>query len=104
VVSRTWGAPPSANGGHQALRRVVQQVVLNTLLDRAGDEDALAEVRALSAMHLDLLRTRLSRMTGGSAADRAHRAAAVRDITRFFEGEDDPESRSRFTVIQLPWP
>ena len=104
VVSRTWGAPPSANGAHQALRRVVQQVVLNTLLDRAGDEGALAEVRALSAMHLDLARTRLSRMTGGSAADRAHRAAAVRDITRFFEGEDDPESRSRFTVIQLPWP
>ncbi|HEU5183791.1 MAG TPA: zinc-dependent metalloprotease [Gemmatimonadaceae bacterium] len=104
VVSRTWGAPALANAGHQALRRVVQQVVLNTLLDRAGDEDALAEVRALSAMHLDLLRTRLARMTGGSAADRAQRTAAVRDITRFFEGQDDPESRSRFTVIPLPWP
>ena len=104
VVSRSWGAPPSTNAGHQALRRAVRQVVLNTLLDRAGDQRALAEVRAMSALHLDLLRGRLSAMTGGSVADRAQRAAAVRQITRFFEGEDDPDTRSRFTVIPLPWP
>jgi hypothetical protein len=104
LVNRTWGATPSANGGHQALRRAVQQVVLNTLLDRAGDRRALAEVRSVAAMHLDLLKSRLSAMSGGSPADRAHRAAAVRDINRFFAGEDDPEARSRFTVIPLPWP
>ena len=104
VVNRTWGAAPSTNGGHQALRRAVQQVVLNTLLDRAGDRQAMAEVRSISAMHLDLLRTRLSGMTGGSSGDRAHRAAAIRDIARFFAGEDDPEARSRFRVIPLPWP
>jgi hypothetical protein len=55
-------------------------------------------------MHLDQLRTRLRAATGGSAADRAHRAAAVRAIERFFAGEDDPEQRSRFAVITLPWP
>ena len=104
VVNRSWGAPASANGGHQALRRAVRQVVLNTLLDRAGDQRALAEVRAMSAMHLDLLKNRLVAMTGGSVADRAQRAAAVRQITRFFEGEDDPDTRSRFPVIPLPWP
>jgi hypothetical protein len=82
----------------------VRQVVLNTLLDRAGDRQAMAEVRALSAMHLELLRTRLAGMTGGSVADRAQRTAAVRQITRFFEGEDNPEMRSRFAVIPLPWP
>ena len=104
LVNRTWGATPSANGGHQALRRAVQQVVLNALLDRAGDKQALAEVRSISAMHLDLLKNRLSAVAGGSPADRAHRAAAIRDINRFFAGEDDPEARSRFTVIPLPWP
>ena len=104
VVNRSWGAPPSTNAGHQALRRAVRQVVLNTLLDRAGDQRALAEVRAMSAMHLDLLKNRLSAMTGGSVADRAQRAEAVRQITRFFEGEDDPDARSRFPVIPLPWP
>ena len=104
LVNRTWGATPSANGGHQALRRAVQQVVLNTLLDRAGDKQAMAEVRSVCAMHLDLLKNRLSAASGGSPADRAHRAAAVRDINRFFAGEDDPEARSRFAVIPLPWP
>ena len=104
IVNRTWGAPASPNGGHQALRRAVRQVVLNTLLDRAGDRQAMAEVRALSALHLDLLRTRLSGMTGGSVADRAQRTAAIRQITRFFEGEDDRETRSRFAVVPLPWP
>lgn len=104
VLTRTWGAPASPDAGDQALRRVVQQVVLNTLLDRAGDDEALAEVRAIAAMHLDALRTRLRAVTGGSAADRAHRAAAVRAITRFFDGEDDPGTRSRYTVIPLPWP
>ena len=104
LVNRTWGAAPSANGGHQALRRAVQQVVLNTLLDRAGDKEALAEVRSICAMHLDLLKNRLSAGSGGSPADRAHRAAAIRDIDRFFAGEDDPGTRSRFTVIPLPWP
>lgn len=104
LVNRTWGAPPSANGGHQALRRAVQQVVLNTLLDRAGDKQALAEVRSICAMHLDALKSRLSAGSAGSPADRAHRAAAIRDINRFFAGEDDPEARSRFAVIPLPWP
>ena len=104
LVNRTWGAAASANGGHQALRRVVQQVVLNTLLDRAGDKEAMAEVRSICAMHLGLLKNRLSAAGGGSPADRAHRAAAIRDIDRFLAGEDDPATRSRFTVIPLPWP
>jgi len=104
VVDRTWGAAPAANAGHQALRRATQQVVLNTLLDRAGDTAALAEVRAVMEMHLAALRARLAGATAGSAADRAHRAKAVRDIARYFDGQDDPKTRSRFAVIPLPWP
>lgn len=104
VVDRTWGAAPLANAGHQAIRRAAQQVVLNTLLDRAGDTQALGEVRAIMEMHLAALKTRLAAPSTGSAGDRALRAKAVRDITRYFDGQDDPKSRSRFAVIPLPWP
>ena len=104
VIARTWGAPASSNAGAQALRRTVQRVVLNTLLDRAGDAQALPDVRATLEMHLDALRSRLAATSGGTAADRAHRAKAVRDIQRYFDGEDDPKTRSRFAVLPLPWP
>ena len=37
IVDRTWGAPASTDMHLQSLRRTVQRVVLNTMLDRAGD-------------------------------------------------------------------
>ena len=104
LVEKTWGAPASANANEQALRRAVQRVALNTMLDRAGDQRALGEVRALTELHLRALDTRLEGMTGGSAADQAQRLAARRDIERYFDGDDDPAKRSRFEVIPLPWP
>ncbi|MDX2182911.1 MAG: zinc-dependent metalloprotease [Gemmatimonadaceae bacterium] len=104
VVARTWGASPSADGHTQSLRRTVQRVVLNTLLDRAGDKAALPDVRAVCALQLEQLDARLATMSGGTPADRALRASARREIKRFFEGGDDPASRSRFRVIPLPWP
>ena len=104
VVNRTWGATASSTAGDQAMRRTVQQVVVNTLLDRAGDAQALAEVRAACEAHLSALKARVTGMAGGSAADRALRAKTVRDIDRYFSGQDDPKSRSRYPVIVLPWP
>src|SRR5688572_10134970 len=104
VVARTWGAAPVAEPNAQALRRTVQRVVLNTLLDRAGDQRALAEVRQAAEWRLQKLDERIANLSGGSPADRALRASARREIARFFEGSDDPAKRSRFTVIPLPWP
>lgn len=104
VVDRTWGAVPATNSGDQALRRTVQQVALNTMLDEAGDTQAMPEVRAIIEMQLDALKSRLQAATGGTAADRAIRTKAVRDITRYFAGQDDPKTRSRFAIIPLPWP
>ncbi|MGV3710302.1 MAG: zinc-dependent metalloprotease [Gemmatimonas sp.] len=103
VVDRTWGGAAAAKTGDQALRRTVQQVVLNTMLDRAGDAQTLPEVRAIVEMHLQALKTRAQGMTG-SAADRAVYTKAVRDINKYFDGSDDPKTRSRFAVIPLPWP
>jgi len=104
VIGRTWGAPVSANAGDQAMRRTVQQVVVNALLDRAGDAQSLAETRSVCELHLAALKKRVAAMTGGSAADVALRAKTVRDIDRYFAGQDDPKSRSRYPVIVLPWP
>lgn len=104
LVDRTWGAAPATNANEQALRRAVQRVALNTMLDRAGDRAALAEVRAIVEMQLGALDKRLAGASGGSAADQALREAARRDIARYFDGSDDPAKRSRFDVIPLPWP
>jgi hypothetical protein len=105
IVTRSWGAAPSTAPGDRALRRTVQRVVLNTLLDRAGDRQASPEVRAAMALHLEELADRLATAgSAGDAEDRAHRRQAARDIARFLDGSDDPATRSRFTVIPLPWP
>ena len=104
VVTRTWGAAPVAEPNAQALRRTVQRVVLNALLDLAGDQRALAEVRQAAEWQLRKLDERIAGMSGGSAADQALRASARREIARYIEGGDDPTKRSRFQVIPLPWP
>lgn len=104
VVERTWGAPVPSDPNEQAIQRAVQRVVLNTLLDRAGDRQALPDVRQVSALHLEQLAERIKGMTDGTLAERALRASALREIEAFFDGEDDPAQRSRFRVIPLPWP
>ena len=104
VVERAFAGAPPAEPNAAALKRVVQRVVINTLLDRAGDKDAIAAVRDGAELQLAKLDARLGAATGGSAADQALRGAGKRDIARYFEGGDDPAKRSRFTVIPLPWP
>jgi hypothetical protein len=106
IVDRTWGVAPSADMHMQSLRRTVQRVVLNTLLDRAGDKDALPDVRQVAEWHVSQLDRRLAATpaTSGSPADRALRASARREIAAYFAGDDEPASRSRFRVLPLPWP
>ncbi|MEP6764604.1 MAG: zinc-dependent metalloprotease, partial [Gemmatimonadaceae bacterium] len=104
VIERTWGAAAPVKASDASLRRTVQQVVVNTLLDRAGDSQALPEVRSVIEMHLEALKTRAAAMQGGTAPDRALRAKTIREITNYFTGKDDPKSRSRYAVIPLPWP
>lgn len=105
VVDRSWHSQTPRTPNEQALRRAVQRVVLNTMLDRAGDARTSADVRQVVAMHLRQLSERLAAMpAGGPPADQALRESAVREIEAFFDGEDDLTKRSRFTVIPLPWP
>jgi hypothetical protein len=108
LVGATWGPPGAAPsrdaGGDAVLRRVAQRAVLDGLLDLAGSPAAAAEVRAVTEHHLHLLRERLGRSPGGTAEERGHRAAARRDLDRYFDGRDDPARRPRPAPIPLPWP
>ncbi|MFM8566117.1 MAG: zinc-dependent metalloprotease [Gemmatimonadota bacterium] len=104
IIDRTWGAAPTADFHVQSLRRTVQRVVLNTLLDRAGDKAALPDVRAVTELQLKRLDAKLAATTGGLVPDRALRERARREIAAYFAGDDDPATRSRFPVIPFPWP
>jgi hypothetical protein len=104
LVNASWGAAPSSDRMHQALRRTVQRVALNTMLDLAGDPRTSAEARAVAASEVARLGARIEAMQGGSAEDQGHRALALKDIRRFADGEDDRASRPRFPVVPLPWP
>ncbi len=104
LVDASWGAAPASDRMHQALRRTVQRVALNTMLDLAGDARTSAEARAVAASEVARLGARIEAMQGGSAEDQGHRALALKDIRRFAAGEDDRASRPRFPVVPLPWP
>lgn len=105
ILERTWLAPTAQGPGALALQRVVRRVVLNTMLDRAGDARATADVRQVVALHLEMLAARLeSSAPSGNVANDALRATALREIEAFFDGEDVPASRTRYPVIALPWP
>jgi len=104
LVARSWGARRDASANDRLLRRTVQRVVLNSLLDLAGAANATPEVRSITEHQLTLLQSQLSGQSGGSVEEEAHRAMALRDIERYFAGDDAPSARSRFPVVPLPWP
>jgi hypothetical protein len=106
LIDATWTTSAGGPGesGDAALRRVAKRAVVDGLLDLAGKPEATAEVRAIAAHHLSVLRDGLARRAGGSAEEQGHRAAARRDIGLYFEGRDDPARRPRPEPIPLPWP
>ena len=106
LIAATWTAAGGVRGepGDAALRRVAQRAALDGLLDLAGSPSATAEVRGTAEHHLGLLRTRLANSPGTTAEDRGMRAAARRDIERYFDGRDDRAQRPRPEPIPLPWP
>lgn len=105
ILNRSWYAADAATPSQQALQRALRRVVLNTMLDRAGDARADADVRQVVAYHLDALRQRLQAQAPTPAiANQALKESALREIAQFFDGRDDPTKRTRYPVIALPWP
>jgi hypothetical protein len=101
LVSATWGGGPDATPRLAALRRVVQRVVLDRLMDLAADDRASPEVRADATAALSDLRTRLAAARGGDPAGRAHLLLARRDVSEFL---DRPEVRARRRPAPEPPP
>jgi hypothetical protein len=107
LIDATWATPEpprTPNPPDAALRRVAQRAVLDGMLDLAGSPAATAEVRAVTEHQLGWLLRRLTVATGGSSEELGHRAAARRDLERYFRGEDDRAARPRPAPIGLPWP
>jgi hypothetical protein len=105
ILRRTWLAEDAQGPSASSLQRVVRRVVLNTMLDRAGDARTTADVRQVVALHLEKLADQLESLEpSGNVANDALRAAAIREIEAFLDGEDVPANRTRYPVIALPWP
>jgi hypothetical protein len=104
VIERTWGSSGSSAPVDAAIRRATQRAAVDALLDLAGNPDATPAVRSVAGGQLAQLAARIGREPGSSAEDRAHRAAARRDVQLFMDGRDDRERRTRPSPIPLPWP
>jgi hypothetical protein len=104
LLASTWGMRRSLPAD-AALLRLAQRAALDGLLDLAGSTRATAPVRAVAERRLDALLGELAARLGGLDAEaEAHRAAARRDLERYFAGRDDPAKRPRPGPIALPWP
>jgi hypothetical protein len=94
MVDRTWGAPAAAQ--HAALQRVTQRVVVDELIDLAGDKNATVQARAGAEWGLRRIQRLLQQPAGRttSADAQAHRALALADVQRFLERREGPAPKS----------
>ena len=90
IVDRTWGAPAPAQ--HAALKRVVERVVADELIELARRSEATPEVRAAAEWGLRRIARQLAAPPPGRAAGdvAAHRQLAAADIERFLSRRDAP--------------
>lgn len=94
LVASTFGPLPS-DGYHAELARAVQRVVADRLVELAASARS-PQVRAIAALKLEELRSRLAQEgTGQAVAQRAHQRMLATDIGRFLEREYDPSRPSR---------
>ena len=94
IVDRTWGAPAAAP--HAALQRVTQRVVLDELIDLAGDRNATVQARAGAEWGLRRIQRLLQQPAArtASADAQAHRALALADVQRFLDRREGPAPKS----------
>ena len=84
LVGAVFGNPADESERRRAIRREVQQVVVDGLIDLAAAADSPA-VRAGAEYELAQLRERVSRASGAAPAARAHGAYLSARIGRFLE-------------------
>ena len=101
LISHTWKSPPSS-ARHAAIERVVDNVVLYRLMGLAAFEKTSPQVRAISALKLDELKSWLASQLDSTTdeSQKAHFFFAVSEIEAF---QKDP-SRVKLTVPLSPPP
>jgi len=92
LVAATWGAPTPSSVRLAALARATQRVVLDAMMNLAGNDASAPEVRGRALLALSELRGTLAALGPADPAARAHLQLARRDIAEFL---DRPEGRNR---------
>jgi hypothetical protein len=92
IIERTWGALPG--GSHASLRRVVQRVVVDELIDLAANADATVEARAAAEWGLHRISDVIRNMTALLPPEEAHQTLVREEIRRFMNREFDSAKRS----------
>jgi hypothetical protein len=93
VLERTWAAPTPREGA--VLRRVVQRVVVDQLIDLASDPDATVEVRGGAEWGLRWVFEQIQTQQPRLPEEEAHLQLTWADIDRFLNRRDGPTERSR---------
>jgi hypothetical protein len=96
IIAATWKTPASQNAYHRAVRRSVQSLTAQRLMDLAGNENASPLVRAEATGALRSLSAALKAVAGSDA----HRRATQDDIERFLNRPEAVRPQAR----QLPTP
>ena len=105
VVERTWGAAPSAERRQSgAAPRGAAGGAEHAARSRRRHRRAGRSSREHGAGVSPTSRSSSPRCPVAPWPIRHSREKAIRDINRYFEGQDDPRTRSRYAVIPLPWP
>ena len=93
LLERTWATHTSREGA--VLRRVVQRVVVDQLIDLASDPDATVEVRGGAEWGLRWVFEQIQTQQPRLPEEEAHLQHTWADIDRFLNRRDGPTERSR---------
>jgi hypothetical protein len=89
VLAHSWGAPADGTASDRALRRVTQQVALESMMILGGNDEAAPEARAYVLNKLSTLATTLKARPGADALTTAFYRQTARDIAHYLE---DPKA------------
>ena len=98
ILSHSWQVPAGGDGQTRALRRVVQDVVLKSMMVLGGTQDSAPEARAYVLDRLAVLARDLDRRKDGDPLTAAFYRQSARDITHYLE---DPAAHAPKEVIPI---
>lgn len=95
LIAATWKAP-EGNETRAAIKRAIERVVLDRMLDLAMNENASPEVRAITLLKLEALvaLAQSALQYSQTTAREAHFKTALRDIKRVLNSPERPHDRT----------